>query len=763
MIKYPKFTFVYTAIASMLCAMACTSTQMNLEADRTEISRIELTPESLHIVEGKTATIGVKLIPWNSENTPIHWTSTDEKVAQVNDNGKVTAITPGQTDIIVAAGDKSAICQVTVESSHIPAIGITIVDKQPLSLMKGSGYQLQAALNPVESTEIPKWSSSNAEVCEVRDNGYVKAKAPGQATLKVEVPGYSDEITILVHDNLWVEQTDALDKPVSFVDFDYSPQIIRVARGETATFQGIIYAKEPCSNINIEVTKFSADETNTIALPSKIFYVKDIRCSEHWDSWAGGKAPDAYPSNEQYIPDPLIPLEEERLSLTKDQKKAFWVEFNIPHDFPSGDYSARISLSSSSISAEYEFMVKVYDVTLPKQQSMDVIQWIHKDTRAMNNGQPVDMYANYQTFIPEIVKMLNAYGQNSYQLLYSDYHSGASVQGGAELDPSTGHYRMKYTFNNVYWDRDFQFFDNLCEDLHQIHGLNFNSGRDYDKGTISVTGIKNDPKGGILVKDGSPVYTTVTFPTEDAEQIAMAENFICNYFYQLQEYLRKRYLKDGRSYLDVYVQTICDEPRGEMYKAYNQIAAMLRKAAPDIKTLDPIETDKINPELLDYPCPVLDKVHINQAQGNQQQWLYTCMQPQGGFANRLIRIPLFKTRLVHWIQFKYNAVGYLHWGPNYWRGAPNEDPWQDAYGSYIGGDMWIIWPGDHKVYPSIRLSAMRDGIRDYELLRMIEKISPAKAEEICAKVVTDNAHYNMDLNNFREARKLMLEYLENNN
>lgn len=76
--------------------------------------------------------------------------------------------------------------------------------------------------------------------------------------------------------------------------------------------------------------------------------------------------------------------------------------------------------------------------------------------------------------------------------------------------------------------------------------------------------------------------------------------------------------------------------------------------------------------------------------------------------------------------------------------------------------MWIIWPGYRKVYPSVRLSAMRDGIRDYELLRMVEQRSASKAQEICAKVVTDNATYNLDVNDFRITRQEMLEYLENN-
>jgi hypothetical protein len=92
-------------------------------------------------------------------------------------------------------------------------------------------------------------------------------------------------------------------------------------------------------------------------------------------------------------------------------------------------------------------------------------------------------------------------------------------------------------------------------------------------------------------------------------------------------------------------------------------------------------------------------------------------------------------------------------------GAPNGNPWKDAYGQFIGGDMWIIWPGNKKVYASIRLAAMRDGIRDYELLRMVGAKSESEAKQMCRSVASETYVYNSDVNNFRKERKAILEYL----
>lgn len=76
-------------------------------------------------------------------------------------------------------------------------------------------------------------------------------------------------------------------------------------------------------------------------------------------------------------------------------------------------------------------------------------------------------------------------------------------------------------------------------------------------------------------------------------------------------------------------------------------------------------------------------------------------------------------------------------------------------------DMWTIWPGYHKVYPSIRLAAMRDGIRDYELLRMLEVRSSSDADALCRRIVTDQYNYTADVKTFRAERKNLLELLSN--
>ena len=73
--------------------------------------------------------------------------------------------------------------------------------------------------------------------------------------------------------------------------------------------------------------------------------------------------------------------------------------------------------------------------------------------------------------------------------------------------------------------------------------------------------------------------------------------------------------------------------------------------------------------------------------------------------------------------------------------------------------MFIIWPGPETVYASIRLSAMRDGLRDYDLLKMVAQISENDAKTFCRRVVWNSDQYETDVDEFRKIRKDILEYL----
>jgi hypothetical protein len=231
----------------------------------------------------------------------------------------------------------------------------------------------------------------------------------------------------------------------------------------------------------------------------------------------------------------------------------------------------------------------------------------------------------------------------------------------------------------------------------------------------------------------------------------------------------------------MYVQHIGDEPTEQPDKGYKnwpswiKFAAAVKKAAPEIKIMDAVDAgcaDKISP-YIDIMCPVLhvrmdpqyESMFESRMAEGKKDWIYTCMFPQGGYANRFVVQPLLMPRYIHWLNYKLKANGYLHWGLHWWPSdmltRPNGILGDcSTPGSYFpGGDPYVIYPGYHELYLSIRACAMRDGINDYALLKMAEKKNKAKVDAIVERMILGPNTYEQDINKFREARAELLDML----
>ena len=221
-----------------------------------------------------------------------------------------------------------------------------------------------------------------------------------------------------------------------------------------------------------------------------------------------------------------------------------------------------------------------------------------------------------------------------------------------------------------------------------------------------------------------------------------------------------------------YVQHILDEAHGGEPPYYKRYAALVRKNMPGVKTIDAID-QPASPVAADCDIwvPVLGRFddhlaeirkHVGQGGG---AWFYTCVFPQGRYLNRFIDYPLLKTRLLHWFNFRHDLGGYLHWGGNFWDG----DPYQNTevvinagHDLLPPGDAFITYPWREKnsLRSSIRLEAMREGIEDYELLRVAEAKDPARAHQIAAEAVPNINDYTRDVAVFRRLQQQLLAAAE---
>lgn len=82
-----------------------------------DVESVTLSNSTLNMKVGESKTLIVTIKPTNATDKNIKWSSSDEGVATVDSNGKITAVGAGSTVITVSVGGKSAKCKVTVEEN----------------------------------------------------------------------------------------------------------------------------------------------------------------------------------------------------------------------------------------------------------------------------------------------------------------------------------------------------------------------------------------------------------------------------------------------------------------------------------------------------------------------------------------------------------------------------------------------------------------------------------------------------------------------
>ena len=158
------------------------------ETTTVDVEKVSLNKSATTLTEGESETLTATITPSNATgDKTVKWSSSNEAVAAVDSNGKVTAKKAGTAVITVTSSNgKSASCTVTVKQKEIAITGIGL-NKSTTSLTEGESETLTATIAPSNATgdKTVKWSSSNGAVAAVDSNGKVTAKKAGTAVITV--------------------------------------------------------------------------------------------------------------------------------------------------------------------------------------------------------------------------------------------------------------------------------------------------------------------------------------------------------------------------------------------------------------------------------------------------------------------------------------------------------------------------------------------------------------------------------------------------
>ena len=182
------------------CTSSVTITVTGEQPSESDLTGVSLDRYTLTLYAGEEAEqLTVTLKPEGTEAV-IHWTSSNQTVATVSQDGKVTPLSAGVTVVTAAAGDYRASCIVTVQPERVRVTGIRF-DEPTHTLMMGSTVTLQPIIAPDDATvKNLTWVSSDEQTATVSRTGIVTALSVGETTITATTVdgGYSAEIKIIV-------------------------------------------------------------------------------------------------------------------------------------------------------------------------------------------------------------------------------------------------------------------------------------------------------------------------------------------------------------------------------------------------------------------------------------------------------------------------------------------------------------------------------------------------------------------------------------
>ena len=124
-----------------------------------------------------------------SNRSPISWKSQKSSVAEIDENGKISAKKPGETTITAKADGTKKTCHVTVKKPKVT------LNYTSASLSRNQTLLLTAK---VSSGKKATWKSQKKSVATVNSRGKVTAIKRGTTKIRASIDGVTKECTITV-------------------------------------------------------------------------------------------------------------------------------------------------------------------------------------------------------------------------------------------------------------------------------------------------------------------------------------------------------------------------------------------------------------------------------------------------------------------------------------------------------------------------------------------------------------------------------------
>ncbi|MBR2827961.1 MAG: Ig-like domain-containing protein [Bacilli bacterium] len=160
---------------------------------------ISLNYDSTTLYIGENKTLYATIFPYNSTNTKITWTSSNPKTISIDNNGIITALTPGSATITATTENKkTATCYVTSLMKEIEVTSISMISNVTINVNETK--TLEVFISPNNSTNKKvTWESYDTSIVVVDENGKITGIKDGITKVSATSHnGLKTECTVIV-------------------------------------------------------------------------------------------------------------------------------------------------------------------------------------------------------------------------------------------------------------------------------------------------------------------------------------------------------------------------------------------------------------------------------------------------------------------------------------------------------------------------------------------------------------------------------------
>lgn len=166
------------------------------------LNKWTLNEHNLELDKGETKQLTITFIPdYTTDPKDTTWSSSDESVATVDENGVVTAISEGIATITaINANGTMDECKVTVSIPRVPAesLSLTSSSEKDFAIINVEQQDtLLATYGPENTTDRLSWSSSDESIATVQD-GVVTGISSGECVITAQIGELTAECNICV-------------------------------------------------------------------------------------------------------------------------------------------------------------------------------------------------------------------------------------------------------------------------------------------------------------------------------------------------------------------------------------------------------------------------------------------------------------------------------------------------------------------------------------------------------------------------------------